>query len=134
MLSIVARHAVNVAAAARTARPQTALSMAAPVTMQTASFFGKLMETKRDGLIPDRNDTGPRQKELDVEPFNRDPIYPPKGAGTKQMPFEVPSQHDERVVGFEHPESHAMYWFNMKAGNLHYVREIGMYFKLVPIS
>lgn len=134
MIPVVVRRAA-VAAAASSVRPKAPTSVAAPVTIQTASnFIGRLMATRRDGLIPERNDTGPRQRELDVEPFNRDPIHPPKGAGTKEKPFEVPSQHKERVVGFEHPETHAMYWFNMKAGSLHYVREIGMYFKLVPLS
>lgn len=132
MISAVARR-VGAISVVRASRPQAMTSLAAPVTLQTASFFGRLMETNKDGLIPDRNDTGRRQHEVDVAAFNRDPIFPPKGSGTKAVPIEVPSHYNERVVGFEHPETHAVYWFNMKAGKLHYVREIGMYFKLVPV-
>lgn len=146
MISAGARRVGTVTAtrAAASLRPQTvaaaargegARTAARPliVASQKASFFS-FFEAKSDGRIVERNDAGPRKRELDVEGFNRDPIHPPKGAGTKAMPFEVPSQHQERVVGFEHPESHAMFWFNMKAGKLHYVKEIGMYFKLVPLA
>lgn len=86
-----------------------------------------------DGGIPDTHDTGRQKEEREGATFNRDPIHPPKGSGTKAMPFEVPSEHQERVVGFEHPDSHAMYWFPLTAGKLHYVEEIDRYFKLVPL-
>lgn len=84
--------------------------------------------------IVDTHDTGRQREEREGAGFNREPIHPPKGGGTKAMPFEVPSEHQERVVGFEHPESHAMYWFPLAAGKLHYVEEIDRYFKLVPLS
>ncbi|CAM9460794.1 unnamed protein product [Discosporangium mesarthrocarpum] len=87
-----------------------------------------------DGQIPRSHAVGPQKIEKEERSFNRDPIYPPKGSGTKDMPIEVPSEHQERVVGFEHPETHAILWFNMSAGKLHYVSEIDKYFKLVPLS
>lgn len=77
--------------------------------------------------------TGPAKEEAMGTTYNRDPIYPEEGAGSKEMPFEVPSQHKERIVGFAHPESQALYWFPLKAGKLHYVEEIDSYFKLVPL-
>ncbi|CAM9868493.1 unnamed protein product [Ascophyllum nodosum] len=131
MFSAVARRSVTVARAATVRFPSQATQAAAlQLSRQArASFSDKV----GDG-IPEINDTGREKEEREVAGFNRDPIYPPKGSGTKAMPFEVPSQHKERVVGFEHPISHAVYWFPMTAGKLHYVEEIDRYFKLVPLS
>eukprot|EP00953_Heterococcus_sp_UTEX-ZZ885_P033940 17621-Heterococcus_DN1.PRE.6 len=63
--------------------------------------------------------------------YSRDSIDPPAGSGTKDKPIEVPSRLEERAVGFEDPESHAIYWFNLRAGKLHYVTALDKYFKLV---
>ncbi|CAM9630789.1 unnamed protein product [Choristocarpus tenellus] len=117
MLSSIVR---SVGVAARGARPQT------PALLQV--WRGMCI----DGKIPEGHAVGRQKQEQEKSPFNRDPIFPPKGSGTKNMPIEVPSQHDERVVGFEHPETHVLLWFNMKAGKVHYVSEIDKYFKLVP--
>lgn len=132
MFSAATRRAGGVVARAA-ARP---LQVGRPSGAPSVIFSQRqpLSSTVGDGGIPDVNDTGPERVEREVAGFNREPIHPPKGAGSKAMPFEVPSQHQERVVGFEHPESHALYWFPMKAGKLHYVEEIDRYFKLVPLS
>ena len=135
MFSAVARRAGAVARAAAM-RPQPA---AAPAALRACTAFPQQAAARSfsdnvgDGGIPDTHDTGRQREEREVAGFNRDPIHPPKGSGTKAMPFEVPSEHQERVVGFEHPESHAMYWFPLTAGKLHYVEEIDRYFKLVPL-
>lgn len=128
MFSAVVRRAGAVASAAAM-RPR----LAAPHAFrQQAACFSD--QVAGDGkTILDTHETG-RQREERESGFNREPIHPPKGSGTKAMPFEVPSEHKERVVGFEHPESHAMYWFPLAAGKLHYVEEIDRYFKLVPLS
>eukprot|EP00903_Cladosiphon_okamuranus_P007721 g7481.t1 len=135
MFSAVARSAGAVArAAAMRTQPAAA---AAPALRARACAFPQaarsFSDNIGDGGIPDINDTGRQREEREVAGFNRDPIHPPKGSGTKAMPFEVPSEYKERVVGFEHPESHAMYWFPLTAGKLHYVEEIDRYFKLVPL-
>ncbi|CAM9616063.1 unnamed protein product [Pylaiella littoralis] len=142
MFSAVARRAGVTVRAAAIMRPQPAAATAAAAAVpalraggasalvpQVARFSGQV----GDGGIPDIHDTGRQKDEREGATFNRDPIHPPKGSGTKAMPFEVPSEHEERVVGFEHPESHAMYWFPLAAGKLHYVEEIDRYFKLVPL-
>lgn len=128
MFSAVARRA---GAVARTAAARPPQPKALPQAFRQVAWFS---DKVGDGGIPDVNDTGPEKMEREVAGFNREPIHPPKGAGSKAMPFEVPSEHQERVVGFEHPVSHAMYWFPMTAGKLHYVEEIDRYFKLVPLS
>ena len=62
--------------------------------------------------------------------YNRDPIVPPLGSGTKEKPILVPSGLAVRAVGFEDPETHALYWFNIKRGPLHYIKNLDMYFKM----
>lgn len=131
MLSVVARRAAMVARAATVRSPPQMAAAAIQISRHSQAWFSNKVG---DGVIPDVNDTGPERMEREEAGFNRDPIFPPKGSGTKAMPFEVPSQHKERVVGFEHPVSHAIYWFPMTAGKLHYVEEIDRYFKLVPLS
>ena len=44
---------------------------------------------------------------------------------------QVPSGFDERVVGYECPEVHQLFWFNLAKGPLHYVPSIDKYFVLV---
>lgn len=134
MFSVAARRAGMVASAVVKRCPSQTAASAVTVQLSRESRAWLSDKPVGDGMIPDVNDTGREREEREVAGFNRDPIFPPKGAGTKAMPFEVPSQHKERVVGFEHPVSHAIYWFPMKAGKLHYVEEIDRYFKLVPLS
>lgn len=130
MFSAVARRAGVVARAAAMRHQPTA---AAPALQACLPQVARFSDGVGDGGIPDVHDTGRQREEREGATFNRDPIHPPKGSGTKAMPFEVPSEHKERVVGFEHPDSHAMYWFPLTAGKLHYVEEIDRYFKLVPL-
>mmetsp|Transcript_30 Transcript_30/g.28 ORF Transcript_30/g.28 Transcript_30/m.28 type:complete len:124 (+) Transcript_30:117-488(+) len=90
-----------------------------------------------DGKIPNDSEqqTGRRKYELDAEStgdvgFDRSPIVPPAGAGSKTNPIMVPSNYDERQVGFEDPSSHQLQWFTLKNGPLHYIPTIDKYFKL----
>lgn len=48
--------------------------------------------------------------------------------------MQVPSGESCRVVGFEDPMTHQLVWFNLNKGALHYVPDIGLYFKLSPIE
>jgi hypothetical protein len=89
-------------------------------------------------VLSDSDQQGGRRKvELDdaaegLVTFNRDPIFPPVGAGSKTNPIEVPSGYGERVVGYECPEVHQLFWFNLTGKEkLHYVPSIDKYFKLV---
>jgi len=38
-----------------------------------------------------------------------------------------------RVVGYEDPVVHQLVWFQLKDGPVHYVPDIGLYFKLKKI-
>ena len=62
--------------------------------------------------------------------FCNDPIVPPNAAGTKENPIIVPSQEHSRPVGFEDPVTGQLQWFNLHDGPLHYIPDIGLYFKL----
>lgn len=139
MLSAVARRAGAAratSAAAVLLRPTGQAASAAPKALlacsqQKATFFGRLWNANMKTEIPDSHATGAEAREMDEVAFNREPVHPPKGAGTKGKPIEVPSEFSQRAVGYEDPETHAVYWFNLKRGNLAYVAEIDMYFKLV---
>eukprot|EP00607_Mallomonas_marina_P007765 CAMPEP_0182417294 /NCGR_PEP_ID=MMETSP1167-20130531/1724_1 /TAXON_ID=2988 /ORGANISM="Mallomonas Sp, Strain CCMP3275" /LENGTH=103 /DNA_ID=CAMNT_0024590725 /DNA_START=117 /DNA_END=428 /DNA_ORIENTATION=+ len=87
----------------------------------------------------DDQQAGRRRQELDAEAaggvaFNRDPIIPASDAGTKENPILVPSGEHSRVVGYEDPDTHALSWFRMDAGKLHYVPDIGLYFKIKELK
>jgi hypothetical protein len=43
---------------------------------------------------------------------------------------QVPSGLSARIVGYEDPNTHAIVWFELNKGPLHYVPDIGLYFKL----
>jgi len=93
-----------------------------------------------DNEIPEDKDrqTGRRLMELQYEgegsAFNREPINPPNGAGTQENPILVPSGMGNRTVGFECPQTHAIYWFNLGPNNLHFVPKLGLYFKLLEVE
>ena len=97
---------------------------------------------------PDRVDTiptdkeqqwGRRKEEIDAEAagdvgFNNEPIVPASDAGTKENPIVVPSGMGERTVGFEDPVTHQLVWFNLGPNKVHYVPDIGLYFKLKAVG
>mmetsp|Transcript_5754 Transcript_5754/g.12849 ORF Transcript_5754/g.12849 Transcript_5754/m.12849 type:complete len:80 (-) Transcript_5754:351-590(-) len=66
--------------------------------------------------------------------FNRDPIIPPDDAGTIDNPIMVPSGMASRTVGFENPVTHQIQWFNLTRGDLFYVHEIDLFFKMLEIK
>ena len=66
--------------------------------------------------------------------YNRDPIVPPAGAGTLENPILVPSGLEERAVGFIDPETHAVYWFNLARGPVHYIPQLDKYFKMEVVG
>uniref|UniRef100_A0A6U3QRH7 Uncharacterized protein n=1 Tax=Octactis speculum TaxID=3111310 RepID=A0A6U3QRH7_9STRA len=117
-------------------------AIARPPTTQrltVARSFFNFKDEDRAILGDAEHQGGRRLQEIEDEKlglvtFNRDPIMPPVGAGTKENPIQVPSGYDERVVGFEDPTVHQLQWFTMTAGKLHYVSSIDKYFTLVPPS
>ena len=97
-----------------------------------------------DNLIPsdDTRQIGRRKEELDFAKddkreklYNREPIVASAGSGTKENPIMVPSGLDERTVGFEDPETHAIMWFNIqRGGKLHYIKHLGKYFQMEELE
>eukprot|EP01084_Bolivina_argentea_P305756 528227_1 len=98
------------------------------------AFSSKAMKMDGGILGEDEMSTGRRGKEVKGLVFRDSPIIPSKDAGTLTKPIEVPSSLSSRVVGFEDPTTHSVYWFNLDKGNTHYVEMIDKYFKLVPIG
>jgi hypothetical protein len=49
-------------------------------------------------------------------------------------PLQVPSAYEERQIGYEDPNTHQMVWFNLARGSLHYIPDIGLYFKMKVID
>ena len=47
-----------------------------------------------------------------------------------QLHTQVPSGLDSRTVGYEDPATHQLVWFNLAKGPLHYIPDIGLYFKM----
>ena len=97
-----------------------------------------------DGLIPsdETRQGGRRREELDYAAehaggslYNRNSVMPPAGAGKDPSnPVLVPSGADVRPVGFEDPQTHAIYWFNLRKGPVHYVKQLGLYFKMQELG
>lgn len=48
--------------------------------------------------------------------------------------LQVPSMMQKRTVGFEHPYTHQLVWFNLEKGPLHFVPDIGLYFKMQVVG
>lgn len=113
--------------------------MAPAARRPLARAFASGDDVEKYGYIPKDMEfqVGRRRTELENDlkgevTFNRDPIVPPADQGTKENPILVPSALDERVVGYECPEVHQLYWFNLAKGPVHYIPDLGLYFKLYP--
>lgn len=46
----------------------------------------------------------------------------------------MPSGEDERIVGYEDPKVHQVFWFKLRKGDLAYVAQIDKYFRLHKID
>lgn len=75
--------------------------------------------------------------ELEVkntEGYNDLGLVPPEGTGTFASPILIPSRRGSRVVGYEDPESHAMFWFTIhNDNNTYYIKDLGLFFKMLHI-
>ncbi|GMI39668.1 hypothetical protein TrCOL_g10463 [Triparma columacea] len=113
-------------------------SRALPALRSLSRPFSAMKDV--DGLIPSDagRQIGRRAEELEAEKsgvilYNRDPVIPPAGQGSYDNPIMVQSGLQERAVGFEDPGTHAIYWFNLNKGPVHYVKQLDMYFKMDPV-
>ncbi len=46
----------------------------------------------------------------------------------------MPSGENERIVGYEDPHVHQVFWFKLRKGDLAYVPKIDKYFSLYKID
>uniref|UniRef100_A0A6U1NDJ1 Uncharacterized protein n=1 Tax=Fibrocapsa japonica TaxID=94617 RepID=A0A6U1NDJ1_9STRA len=118
-------------------RRSSALTQVTTAVVAPAShILGRFLAV--DGKVPqdEEQQYGDRKYELEQEAkkevaYVRDPVIPEPGQGTLANPILVPSAMKERAVGFEDPLSHQMQWFVLQEGDIHWVEEIDMYFKLI---
>jgi hypothetical protein len=72
------------------------------------------------------------QKNLDG--YNDLGLVPPEGTGTFASPILIPSRRGSRVVGYQDPDSHSMFWFTIhNDNNTYYIKDLGLFFKMLPI-
>mmetsp|Transcript_12726 Transcript_12726/g.18575 ORF Transcript_12726/g.18575 Transcript_12726/m.18575 type:complete len:173 (-) Transcript_12726:169-687(-) len=73
-------------------------------------------------------------EEKNMEGFNELGLVPPEGAGCFSSPILIPSRMDSRVVGYEDPSTHAMYWFTIHNDeNTYFIKDLGLFFRMLHI-
>ena len=73
-------------------------------------------------------------EEKNMEGYNELGLVPPEGAGSFKSPILIPSRLDSRVVGYEDPSTHAMFWFTIHNDeNTYYVKDLGLFFRMLHI-
>ena len=69
-----------------------------------------------------------------MEGYNELGLVPPEGAGSYASPILNPSRLDNRVVGYEDPTTHAMFWFTVhNDGHSYSIKDWGLFFKMLHI-
>lgn len=73
-------------------------------------------------------------EEKNMEGYNNLGLVPPEGAGTFASPILIPSRMDSRVVGYNDPTTHAVFWFTIQNDeNTYYIKDLGLFFKMLHI-
>lgn len=73
-------------------------------------------------------------EQKNTEGYNDLGLVPPEGTGTFASPILIPSRRASRVVGYQDPESHAMFWFTIhNDDNTYYIKDLGLFFKMLNI-
>ncbi|KAL9180625.1 hypothetical protein ACHAXT_011078 [Thalassiosira profunda] len=73
-------------------------------------------------------------EEKNMEGYNNLGLVPPEGAGTFNSPILIPSRFDSRVVGYNDPTTHAVFWFTIQNDdNTYYIKDLGLFFKMLHI-
>jgi hypothetical protein len=69
-----------------------------------------------------------------LDGYNDLGLVPPEGTGTYSSPILIPSRRACRAVGYIHPISHAVCWFNIhNDNNTYYIKDLGLFFKMLHI-
>lgn len=63
-----------------------------------------------------------------------DALHPPNTLLSCRQNRQVPSGEDERIVGYEDPAVHQVFWFKLRKGDLAYIPKLDKYFKLHKIA
>lgn len=125
--------------------------------------IGKWLGEKSDHLIPTDKDHDTRPKNMpeffpedvkkemkelglagiedldelerkNIDGYNDLGLVPPEGTGTFASPILIPSRRTSRVVGYQDPDSHSMFWFTIHDDNsTYYIKDLGLFFKMLPI-
>lgn len=73
-------------------------------------------------------------EEKNMEGYNNLGLVPPEGAGTFASPIFIPSREDTRVVGYNDPTTHAVFWFTIHNDkNVYYIKDLGLFFTMLHI-
>lgn len=73
-------------------------------------------------------------EQKNIDGYNDLGLVPPEGTGTFASPILIPSRRTSRVVGYQDPDSHAMFWFTIHDDNsTYYIKDLGLFFKMLPI-
>ena len=73
-------------------------------------------------------------EEKNMEGYNNLGLVPPEGAGSFASPILIPSRMDSRVVGYNDPTTHAVFWFTIhNDDNTYYIKDLGLFFKMLHI-
>ena len=74
-------------------------------------------------------------EEKNMEGYNELGLVPPEGAGSFKSPILIPSRMDTRVVGYEDPSTHAIFWFTIHNDeNTYYIKDLGLFFRNLNIK
>lgn len=73
-------------------------------------------------------------EEKNMDGYNELGLVPPEGAGSYASPILIPSRMDNRVVGYEDPTTHAVYWFTIhNDDNTYFIKDLGLFFRMLHI-
>lgn len=73
-------------------------------------------------------------EQKNIDGYNDLGLVPPEGTGTFASPILIPSRRTSRAVGYQDPESHAMFWFTIhNDDSSYYIKDLGLFFKMLPI-
>ncbi|CAJ1946404.1 unnamed protein product [Cylindrotheca closterium] len=73
-------------------------------------------------------------EQRNTEGYNDLGLVPPEGTGTFASPILIPSRKASRVVGYQDPESHSMFWFSIHADDsTYYIKDLGLFFKMLSV-
>lgn len=73
-------------------------------------------------------------EEEHMDGYNDLGLVPPEGAGSFESPILIPSRMVSRAVGYQDPETHAMFWFTIhNDNNTYYIKDLGLFFKMLHI-